>query len=359
MRNTLFNSRPRRVPREEWIIKHGVFPPIVTPEQFLRARKLMASRLCSNAQYSKEQILRHLVSIFRCERPPRRAWKKERRLWAKRWSNRFGTILRAYELIGHRPTAHVVNATNASRKIRSLRVGLFNRLRDLFHCRIRMARHYREQPFQAVQTDNRIRVAVYICRIAQPSVSGERRWRVKVRPKDNHLPGLICLPDADLTRLSDFYLVNDLGEIEKSVCRIISPKHPWFAQENHLGSLSDFCDEVTRRMESNPRPLRTEGFSVMGDVLFTEDDPTIIIDSNEIPLSVATAAILKLLLCKAGKVVSRRILSQGQSTRRIDKELYLNARIGQLRKALGLYRNRIVTVKTIGYMYQKAPVVEP
>jgi DNA invertase Pin-like site-specific DNA recombinase len=360
MRNTQFNSRPRRVPRENWVIKHGVFRPVITPEQFLCARKWIASRFVGNAQYSKEEILRHLASLVNRKIPTRKPWKSKRWLWAKRWRNRFGSILRAYELIGHRPTTHVVNSTTGFRKIRSLKIWVFNRLRELFPCRIRMARHYREQRFEALELDNRIRVAVYICRVAEPTVSGEQRWRLKVRPKDSHRPGLICLPDPELTRLTEFYFVKDLGSIDRSVCKGIGPNYPWFAEENHLGSLREFCTEVRRRMEGHPpAPLRTEALSVVGDVLFTEDDPTVIIDSNEIPLSVPTAAILKLLLQDAGKVVPRHTLSRVQTTKRDDKELYLNVQISKLRRALGPYRDRIVTVKKKGYVYQKTPIAVP
>jgi len=96
-----------------------------------------------------------------------------------------------------------------------------------------------------------------------------------------------------------------------------------------------------------------EAFSVVGDVLFTENDPTVIIDGNEIRLSVPAATIFKLLVRSAGKAVPRSILLRALQTNREDPELYLTFYAGDLRRLLGRYGDRVVTVKKRGYIYQK------
>ncbi|HKV80658.1 MAG TPA: hypothetical protein VJP02_21085, partial [Candidatus Sulfotelmatobacter sp.] len=57
-----------------------------------------------------------------------------RHLYAKH----FGDILHAYELIGYKPSSHVVNSLMASSKIRRLKADLFEQLKKLFPSRIRM-----------------------------------------------------------------------------------------------------------------------------------------------------------------------------------------------------------------------------
>jgi hypothetical protein len=59
----------------------------------------------------------------------------------------------------------------------------------------------------------------------------------------------------------------------------------------------------------------------VGDVVFAEDDPTMLIDGNEIRLSRANAVIFRLLLRNAGRVVPRSLLSLSRTK---DKEIYLN-----------------------------------
>lgn len=357
MRDTRFHSRPQRVPRSEWVIKRGAFPAIITAEQFASTRKGTRNRSCVPGN-SKKDILDKLAKILaRGKTLSERQWKK-RRLLSERWRHRFGTILRAYELIGYESSSHVVNSTTARWKIHSLRANLFERLKRLFPSRVRMVRHFREQRFRVLELDNRIRIAVYICRIDVPTVSGEPRWMLRMRPRERQLPALICIPDSELKCLTDFYFVRDLGRVDTK-WKVIGPNHLWLAAENHLGVISDLCRTAMREMEGQPpAPLRTEAFSVVGDVLFTEDDPTVIVDGNEIPLSTASAAIFKLLLRNAGQVVSRSLLSHAQTKR--DQDLYLNIQIGELRRALGAqYRNRIVTVRHKGYTYQRVPTSVP
>ena len=116
------------------------------------------------------------------------------------------------------------------------------------------------------------------------------------------------------------------------------------AAQNRLSSLSESCNVATRMIESHPQAhMPVENNSVVGDVVFTQNDPVINIDGNEIQLSRMNAAIFKVLVGNAGRVVSRQKLSDFHTKR--DREIKLNAHIGQIRKALGeQFRARIVTV---------------
>lgn len=353
MRNTRLHTVPKRVPRSEWIIKRDAFPAIITAEQFANAQTWARRRSCNPGQ-AREEILDKLAKNV-APKSPSGMLRRQRRLLSNRWRRRFGPLLNAYELIGHKPSLHVVNSATAYRKIGRLRAEFFATLKRLFASRLRMVRQYQEQRFRILELDNRIRIAVYICRVSEPPyVAGGQRWLIGVRPKYKHLPALICLPNRELTRLTDFYFVTELGPAKRH--QIISADHPWLAEENHLKSLNEFCRTVTREMENHAMaPLRPQAFSVVGDVMFSEDDPTVIIDGNEFPLNTRAAAIFKLLVQDAGKVVPRSVLMCYQ-TNTEDKELYLNMQIGGLRRALGpKFRDRIVTVRHQGYMYRKVP----
>ena len=65
-----------------------------------------------------------------------------------------------------------------------------------------------------------------------------------------------------------------------------------------------------------------------------------------------------MLIRNAGHVVPRRTLAHFATKR--DREIHLNAHIGEIRKALDAqFRARIVTVRNVGYMYQKVPTSMP
>jgi DNA invertase Pin-like site-specific DNA recombinase len=351
--DTRFHTPAVRRPRSEWTIKPGAIPAIITAKDFTNAQKRADDRF-SRRDCSKEEILDRLAKILRSANPLSREQIRMWRLLRGTWIRRFGSIFQAYEMIGYKSTRHTANSMTAHSRIDSLRRNLFDDLKKLFPSRIRMVRYYGHQRFRVLEVDNRIRMAVYICRNRPPIASGEPRWMVGIRGRYRHLPALLCLPDKNLSRLTDFYFVKDISTTT-GLYRDLAPTNPWLTKENHLKSLSDFCRFTTHAMEGHPSaPIRAQAFLVVGDVLFTDDNSTFVIDGTEIPLSTANAAIFRLLLRSAGRVVPRVNLTHA-GTRR-DKDLYLNIQIGELRRALGTqFRGRVVTVRNEGYMYQKTP----
>jgi DNA invertase Pin-like site-specific DNA recombinase len=353
MRDTRFHNPPQRRSRSDWVIKPGAISPIITANEFANAQQRANDRF-SRRECSKQDLLNRLSKILLRKKPLSQELMRMRRLLRGTWIKRFGSILQAYKLIGYKATRHVSNSMTAHFKIHSLRKKLFDDLRELFPSRTRMVRFYGHQRFRVLELDNRIRMAVYICRNRLPRVSGEPRWMIGVRDKYRQLPALLCVPDKTLSCITDYYFVKDLSATP-IVYTDISLRHPWLAEENRLKSLTDFCRFTSFVMEGHPfAPIRTQAFATVGDVLFTDDNSTFIIDGNEIPLSTSNAAVFRLLLRNAGQVVARSALTHARTTR--DKELYLNTQIGEIRKALGSeYRRRVVTVRNEGYVYQRFP----
>jgi len=348
-----FRNRPQRVPRSSWTIKPEAFPAVISSEQFARAQMQISRRRCNPGRPDKFYLDRLAMFLAQEGEMPTGLLKKRRRATANMCNHRFGSVFRAYELIGHKPPSHVVNSHEAALKMRSLRAGLFNQLKTLFPSRLRMVQRPGERRFRILELDGHVRIAAHICRIAHPTVSGDPRWMLRMRPREGRLPALICIPDGRLSRLTAFYFVADLGQVETK-WKIIGKAHPWLAPNNRLQSLADLYRVATQTMGGQPERSHEE-FSIVGDVVFTEDGPTMLIDGNEIQLSRANAAIFRMLLRNAGRVVPRSLLSL---TRTKDKEIYLNIQIHELRKALGTrFRNRIVTSRNEGYMYEKVSTI--
>jgi DNA invertase Pin-like site-specific DNA recombinase len=258
MRDTRFDCRPQPHPPSEWVIKREAFPAIVTPEQFAAARKQIQGRSC-NPGSSRKDILDQLAKILLRDKAESRVLSRKRRRLTNRWRHRFGSILEAYGCIGYKPRSHVVNSTTAFWKIRSLKTGLFQELKNLFSSRVRMVRRFRQPRFRILEIDNRMQMAVYICRPLKPYASGEPRWKIGLRPKHRHLPALICLPNPELSRLTNFYLVRDLGNVNAKY-KVISSDHPWLTKDNQLDSLVDLCRQ--HRYELGVFPFWEMSFSL-------------------------------------------------------------------------------------------------
>lgn len=107
--NNVFNRRSfklkqRRVqnPPDKWVRAEGVFEPIVGHEDFLKARQIILAR---SRRFSDEELLEQLQALLarhgaisgliideRSDMPSSSAYR-----------SRFGSLLRAYQLIGYRP----------------------------------------------------------------------------------------------------------------------------------------------------------------------------------------------------------------------------------------------------------------
>ena len=349
MRNTRFHNAAQRVPHSDWIIKRGVFPSLISADQFATARQQIIRRTTK-----KKPDSYYLNGLTRAL--PRKGDTAEtimrKTLRRHQYGQHFGDILGAYKLIGYEPSSHVVNSRMAFSKIRRLKTDLFEQLKKLFPSRIRMVHRSGGRQYRVLEVDHHWRVAVYICRSYHTTVSGQPGWMLKLRAGEKDLPALICLPNRQLTRLREFYFVRDLGHVDVE-CTSIRSGHTWLAPENRVGSLRDFCRIATAALGHQPWiSTASEVPSVIGDVVFTEDDPIINVDGNQIQLSRVDASILKLLLRNAGHVVSRQTLSHFPTKRYEERQL--NAHIGKIRRALGHeYRHRITTVKNEGYMYRR------
>jgi DNA-binding winged helix-turn-helix (wHTH) protein len=122
-------------------------------------------------------------------------------------------------------------------------------------------------------------------------------------------------------------------------------------------SLSQFYD-IAKELVRNWQP--ETDVTVSGDVAFTGRTSTITIAGKDFRLPGIEAAIFKLLVQKAELVVPRQKLrqlglaaSREKGYRHFDrwKEPFLTNHICVLRRRLGVFRKRVVTVKGEGYRY--------
>ena len=351
MTNTRFKHCPQRVPRSEWIVKREVFPAIITAEQFNLAQKQIRGRFTRGK--TQADYLGQLTKALPKESDSMRVLK--RKLDRRRaLGHHLGNILNAYELIGYKAPSRTINSVVAHYKIYNLKKALFEQLKTLFPLRVRMVRRSGERRFRVLDLDGHWRIAVYVCQSVTPRVSRRPRWLLRTRRNESQLPALLCIPDSELKSLQRFYFVGDLA-MQELKYKIIGPDHPWLATQNRLDSLADLVQVVTRAMQGQKQQhISTEKVSVVGDVIFTDENSTMIVDGREILLSRVNAAIFRLLLHNAERVVPRAVLSQFSTAR--DRKIYLTQHITQLRESLGpRLRGRIVTVRNEGYMYQKVP----
>lgn len=138
--------------------------------------------------------------------------------------------------------------------------------------------------------------------------------------------------------------------------KIIWEGHPWLRLGSRLDSIDQFY-EVAWKLFRNPKPDTT----TVGDVLFTSRTPTVTIAGKDYLLPTISGAMFKLLVKNQGVAVSRRRLAeegllasdQIESAYAYDPAgQFVKGHMGTLRKKLGPFAERIVTVNGKGYTYE-------
>lgn len=341
-------SGPRsRVSRDRWTTKPTAFVPIVEPQIFDRVQKLILKRK-TYPKKPDEFLLRGMRRVLAREGKLTEKLLKGRGIFDHRtYCKRFGSVLRAYELIGYRPSSHAFKSVARFREMKRLRADLLARLKELFPEHLRIVHLPGQKMRQVVELDRCLRLAIHICRPVKKTVSGENRWLLRGQPLERGFPALICTVDPTLSTLLDFYVVPEFGNTFRKY-KVIAENHAWLKVGRKFQNLSQFYEiakEVAAAREGADDNIR------VGDVVISARSCTVSLGRKEITLGPLASAIFNLLVLNAGRVVSRKTLCQALVGKNV-APVNLNALICSLRVKLGAnFSKRIQTVPGLGYVY--------
>lgn len=337
-------SGSRVVERHLWSTHPDAFVPIVGREIFDRVQKLLKKR-GARPERSDAYLIQGMRKVLAREGKLTHRILKKRGILGRSYYQRFGSVLKAYEMAGYRPPPRTVRLSDTQMRLRLLRKDLYIRLKQVFSDRVRIISLPGQQIRLVVEIDGRLRIAVYLCRISDKMKAGEFGWVLRLRPVDKHLPVLICTVDRSFSKLLNFYV---LPPPEPSLkWKILREGQPWLSAGRKLVRLEDFCDAAD---EVASQSKNCEGCTAIDDMLIAAESWTITLGKKEISLGPVGSAIFNMLVLNAGQVVSRDRL------RRVGSDLIdpsdLDAHVHTLRVKLGVEnRKRIQTVRGVGYMY--------
>lgn len=341
-----FNLAAHRLPRTEWVVKENAFKPLISPEQFARVQKLLHERYTQNRK-PEEYYLKEMRRILAREGKLTEKLLKKRGIFDHRaYIRRFGSTLRAYELVGFKPSAHTLKCRLGYRRFQRLRAKLMNRLTDLFPTQLKIIHRPHQADRIAVELDNKLQVAINICRPTIEIRAIGPRWVLTRHPKEDDLVSLICLSDKELTGFSDFYVIPATGGLIKKY-KVLRDNHPLLRTGKRLGSLSQFCD-AAREIAEQWKPQ--DNMIVLGDTVFNERTSHLTVAGKEISLSPMETLMLRKLIGRADAPVPVRELATICNRPSV---FVVRSHIAGLRQKLGRrFRIRLVTVTNQGYMYQ-------
>ena len=327
----------RSVKPEHWITKPGAFVPVVGQELFDQVQRQLRKR-GKHPPKSDAELIRRMKKILE------RRGVLTNRLVGQGYYRRFGSVMKAYELAGYRPRPKVLTRSETERKMRQLREDLNAKLKNLFPDRIRFLSFRCQKIPPIIEIDGCCRLGVHLCRTAF-NRSGKIGWLLFLRQCHRHLPALVCTVDPPHSKLLEFYVLPPFNGSAK--VKVVRGDIPWVRSGKRLEEIEDLCS-VANEIATNSNTRRP--CIAVGDVLFREDTGTFSIGPREISLGPVTAALFRVLLMNANRIVSNQ-----QLMRSVPEELDasdLSKRIYILRDKLGAENEwRIQTVRGVGYKY--------
>jgi DNA invertase Pin-like site-specific DNA recombinase len=204
-------ARCTPLPKEKWIVVPNAFAPIIDREVFAAAQTVW---LRKTRRLSNEQFLERLRALLMRKGRLNARIINESSLTPSctAYELRFGSLDKAYELIGYKRTD-----TNTLRRRSHLHLlGLYRsfycRLRNLFPDLKATHKSQRARP-KELRFSTGLTIVVAICP-ADKTLKGQRRWRFESRyAQGSGLPTLLCLCNESNTNIARLVLIPNAEHI--------------------------------------------------------------------------------------------------------------------------------------------------
>ncbi len=250
-----------RVPRSEWIVIPNAFPALVSQEAFAEAQCIVDRYLRSCPRHrSDEDLLAILRAILA------REGKITIELMRKTkdcpspatFSHRFGSLCRAYEMIGY---SGFWNGgwLGKRRDIQVLRNTLMIEISNCSLGSISIDAPGHPNRTRLRLSDGNL-ISLLGCRCFR-AYKGNLRWVVKSVPDECHLITLIARLNENNTAFKDFFLIPPIRAL---VATILAEKDPRLAQAIPLSNLSNLSDSVRTLLNQKGQTWPTRLFLLQG-----------------------------------------------------------------------------------------------
>ena len=232
-------TRPLRLPKSDWILKHGAFEPIIDAETFAEAQKLLAKRTFNLSNADLLQSLRGLLASQ--GRLSLRIIKSSPDVPSpSTFRFRFGSLRRAYELIGYgSPERFAYDDTR--RRVRALRDELLAQIVAALPDKVSIiTRGGRWRSRLRLSNGQIVSVLVVRCvRVWKDT----RRWLIHPVWHERKFVTLLARLDTDNESVFDLHV---LPCVDRRKQFYISLNDDWLHRGKPLSQLSKLCDVVDR-----------------------------------------------------------------------------------------------------------------
>ena len=244
----ILGSKRARVPRAQWITKTEAFKPLVDKKIFDDAQRALLDSTRYKSNEDLLEILRNLLST-RGRLSDEIIENSPGVPVVQTYQNRFGSIKKAYELIGYQRVEDEPKVSKekweSRRKGDKLRRTILREARRIYSSGVRVVHNNHDiRPILCFR--NGLRVVVLLC-LCYRTRSG-LRWRIPpIIPEEGPVT-LICRRGADNESIQDFFLIPSV----RAGKRLCSQNDDWLIREgkqlrhlSKLRSLAQRCESLT------------------------------------------------------------------------------------------------------------------
>jgi hypothetical protein len=228
-----------KIPKSDWILTHRAFEPIVDQLTFLEAQRLLADRTINK---SDEELLESLrVLLVREGRLSLRLIKNSPDTPSpSTYRHRFGSLRRAYELIGYgRPRDF--DPIDLRRRTQALREELLCRLEVMFPTEVSILRQGgRWRSY--LQLEGGVIVTVVVARSIVMTSKG-LTWQINPVAHERLYVTLLALLDGDNSAIQEMFVFPCMDRTRRFH---VATDHIWLKGGEHLKCLSQFLEAVKR-----------------------------------------------------------------------------------------------------------------
>jgi hypothetical protein len=227
------------MPRSEWILTPGAFEPVVDHVTYCEAQCILQGRTINRKDDELLNGLRGLLAkegrlslrlIKTCDDVPSPSTYRQR----------FGSLRRAYELIGYIGPGRF-RPIDLRRRTQALREGLIGRIVAMFPDDVAIVRRGGRWRSQLRLKDG-LAVSVLIVRSVRVWKDAIR-WRVSPVLNECKYITLLARLDNDNCAFLDFHVVPGVDRVRRFDLRL---EDAWLNRGQRLSALVEFCEVVAR-----------------------------------------------------------------------------------------------------------------
>jgi DNA invertase Pin-like site-specific DNA recombinase len=229
-----------RLPTSAWVLTPGAFEPIVDHPTFTDAQRILQSRTINKSDEAMLDSLRDLLAA-KGRLSLRLIQNSEDAPSPSTYRHRFGSLRRAYELIGYgRPDQF--GPIDVRRRTQGLRDQLIGEIAAIFPDHVSVVR-YGGRWRSRLRLNNGVIVSVLVARSVRPWKA--LRWRVNPVPHEREYLTLLARLREGNESFLDFHI---LPNIDRSIDICLNDS--WLDRGVLLGDLRAFCTVVSRAARS-------------------------------------------------------------------------------------------------------------